>query len=156
MISLREAPGLPSPSKPTERGTWKHHLSKELFADSHDVVRSSTVRDRLVSVHEAYPQRLKFAFETWATKVLTCKTSDGRVQAYGVEAWQGANLNPVSAKFQGKGKGIERVRQWYAKNEVILSAGPFETPKLLMVRLGAVLVTQNIDRGSASAALRNR
>ncbi|KAG8937915.1 hypothetical protein FRC00_009440 [Tulasnella sp. 408] len=39
---------------------------------------------------------------------------------------------PVSKKFPGQGKGIERVRRWYAKKEVILSAAPFEAPRLLM------------------------
>ncbi|KAG9049594.1 hypothetical protein FS837_009794 [Tulasnella sp. UAMH 9824] len=92
----------------------------------------SSVRDRLMEVHNQNPRLLKFAFESWATKVLTCKTRDNKIKAYGVEALQGANLNPVSNKFPGKGKGIERVRRWYAKKEVILSAGPFETPKLLM------------------------
>lgn len=86
-----------------------------------------------MEVHNQNPRLLKFAFESWATKVLTCKTRDNKIKAYGVEALQGANLNPVSSKFPGKGKGIERVRRWYAKKEVILSAGPFETPKLLMV-----------------------
>ncbi|KAG8922341.1 hypothetical protein FRC00_007554, partial [Tulasnella sp. 408] len=107
----------------TQGGSWIT-LTKE--------ANGTRVRDRLMEVYNQNPRLLKFAFESWPTKVLTGKTRDNKIKAYGVEALQGANLNPVSSKLPGKGEGIDRVRRWYAKKEVILSACPFETPKLLM------------------------
>ncbi|KAG8926983.1 hypothetical protein FRC00_002411, partial [Tulasnella sp. 408] len=69
------------------------------------------LRDRLMEVHNQNPRLLKFAFESWATKVFTGKTRDNKIKASGVEALQGANFNPVSSKLPDKGKGIDRVEE---------------------------------------------
>ncbi|CAE7220181.1 unnamed protein product, partial [Rhizoctonia solani] len=62
----------------------------------------SSVRDHLADVRMRFPDRLIIQTETIATKILTCKTSDGLLQAYGVEAASGAYLLPAARQFAGK------------------------------------------------------
>lgn len=66
-----------------------------------------------------------------ATKILTCKSPDGSLKAYGVEAAAGTYLLPVARQFSGK--STLSLSNYTAKYEIIISAGTFQTPQLLMV-----------------------
>ncbi|KAG8714560.1 hypothetical protein FRC09_017494 [Ceratobasidium sp. 395] len=91
----------------------------------------SSVRNHLLDTRKSLPDRLQFATDTLATKVLTCADSSGKPRAYGVEAASGNALLPVAKRFTGK-RSLER-KQYLAKYEVVVSAGTFQTPQLLML-----------------------
>ncbi|KAI0031548.1 hypothetical protein K488DRAFT_51831 [Vararia minispora EC-137] len=100
---------------------------------SSDNVRSS-VRDRIIGVRSAVPQRLTLQLDTLATKVLLCQDANvTQPRAYGVEIAEGAGL-PVQAGFEGK--QTLQTKQVLVKREVIVSAGVFQTPQLLTAFLG--------------------
>ncbi|KAJ7871752.1 alcohol oxidase [Mycena leptocephala] len=91
----------------------------------------SSVRDRLVRVQEASQGKLQFAFDTLATKVLLCRTSSGESPvAYGVEISPRAAL-AVAGNFNGK-QNLE-TKTVTVRHEVIISAGVFQSPQLLML-----------------------
>ncbi|KAI5828533.1 hypothetical protein K523DRAFT_387842 [Schizophyllum commune Tattone D] len=91
-------------------------------------VRSS-VYNRLKEVQAAHPDRLHFAFDTLATKVVLCKGQDGtQPKAIGVEVARNAGL-PVQSNFHWKRH--LKTEKMYAKKEVIVAAGVFQTPQLL-------------------------
>jgi len=90
----------------------------------------SSVRDFIVDTQKKVPTRLSIITSAMVTKILTCDTTTG-VKAYGVQAALGANLLPVSRLF--KGKQTLPVSTYYAKYEVIVSAGVYQTPQLLKV-----------------------
>ncbi|CCO27569.1 hypothetical protein BN14_01552 [Rhizoctonia solani AG-1 IB] len=92
--------------------------------------RSST-RDHLVDVRTRFPDKLTIQTETMATRILICKSSDGSLQAYGVEAASGSYLLPVARQFAGK--RTLNLKTYTARYEVISSAGTFQTPQLLML-----------------------
>ncbi|QRW11628.1 GMC oxidoreductase [Ceratobasidium sp. AG-Ba] len=91
----------------------------------------SSVRDHLINTRAKLPQRLNFATDTMATKILTCEDSNGKVRAYGVQAATGEALLPVARRFAGK--TALPTKQYLAKYEVVVSTGTFQTPQLLML-----------------------
>ncbi|KAH7343271.1 hypothetical protein B0J17DRAFT_641682 [Rhizoctonia solani] len=91
----------------------------------------SSVRDHLADVRSRFPDKLTIQTETMATKILICKSSDGSLQAYGVEAASGSYLLPVARQFAGK-RTLD-LKTYTARYEVISSAGTFQTPQLLML-----------------------
>ncbi|KAJ3736683.1 hypothetical protein DFJ43DRAFT_1220846 [Lentinula guzmanii] len=100
------------------------------FTTDADHTRSS-VRDRLVNVNQSESNpSLQFALDTLATRILLCNSSSGTPTAYGVEIAPGAAL-PVASNFQGK--AILRTENITVKREVIISAGVFQSPQLLML-----------------------
>ncbi|KAJ7579825.1 hypothetical protein C8J56DRAFT_1058844 [Mycena floridula] len=90
----------------------------------------SSIHERLLEVSAAQPQLLKLSVDTLATKILLCQTQEGDVQAYGVEIAPGAAL-PVAANFKGRETLV--TKQVIVKREVIVSAGAFQSPQLLML-----------------------
>ncbi|KAL0577204.1 hypothetical protein V5O48_004802 [Marasmius crinis-equi] len=90
----------------------------------------SSVRDRLLDVERDHPGKLIFSLDTLVTKVLLCSDLHGKPSAYGVEYAPGAAL-PVASNFEGKSKLETRTIR--AKHEVIVSAGVFQSPQLLML-----------------------
>lgn len=97
-----------------------------------------TVSDHLVATMAKKPN-LKFMGETMATKILTCRTLTGKVQAYGVNTVKGAYL-AGSAYFKGKAKLTETPIK--AKYEVIIAGGTMQSPQLLMVGIRNALVKE--------------
>ncbi|KAJ7455758.1 hypothetical protein FB451DRAFT_1564794 [Mycena latifolia] len=91
----------------------------------------SSVRDYLASAKGTGDGNLRFAFDTLATKVVMCDPGAGRSPAtYGVEISRGAAL-AVASNFEGKTDlQTELVT---VQHEVIISAGVFQSPQLLML-----------------------
>ncbi|KAJ7472714.1 hypothetical protein FB451DRAFT_1250474 [Mycena latifolia] len=91
----------------------------------------TSVRDHLVSVNASSAGKLQFALDTLATKIVMCDSGTGGPSiAYGVEIAPGAAL-AVASNF--KGKGHLRTKLIAVRHEVIISAGVFQTPQLLML-----------------------
>ncbi|KAG6854497.1 hypothetical protein C0991_006099 [Blastosporella zonata] len=89
----------------------------------------SSVRGRLVAVQQAHPKQLHTSLDTLATKILLCDSGSGPT-AYGVQIAPGAAL-PVASNFNGK--ATLNLQNVTAKYEVIVSAGVFQSPQLLML-----------------------
>ncbi|KAI5896059.1 alcohol oxidase [Schizophyllum commune H4-8] len=93
-------------------------------------VRSS-VYNRLKDVQAAHPDRLHFAFDTLATKVVLCQAGNfTQPRAIGVEVARGAGLPVQSGFYRTEDLKTETI---YAKREVIVAAGVFQTPQLLLL-----------------------
>ncbi|KAJ6606245.1 hypothetical protein DFH09DRAFT_1353427 [Mycena vulgaris] len=91
-------------------------------------IRSSAY-NRLTAVHETNPN-LNITLNTLATRILLCQGRNDLPTAYGVEIAREAAL-PVAGNFKGKQSlTVQTVR---ARHEVIVSAGVFQSPQLLML-----------------------
>ncbi|ASG23131.1 GMC family oxidoreductase [Nitrospirillum viridazoti] len=92
-------------------------------------------RERLLEVAEKHPDRLHIELDALVTRVLFDESTPldgplgGEPRAIGVEYEKGEKL--YAASF-AQGTGGEK-RAVYAKHEVILSGGAFNTPQLLML-----------------------
>ncbi|KAF5371724.1 hypothetical protein D9758_003404 [Tetrapyrgos nigripes] len=91
----------------------------------------SSVRERLLDVEQS-SGRLTFSLDTLATKILMCNGTDGKPTAYGVEMAPGAGL-AVASNFNGKVDLDPILRNVTVRREVIVSAGVFQSPQLLML-----------------------
>ncbi|KAF7368742.1 Choline dehydrogenase [Mycena venus] len=98
------------------------------FTIDENHVRSS-VYNRLTAVHNS-TSTLNITLNTLVTRILLCQDSGGLPAAYGVEIAPDAAL-PVAGNFQGKQD--LKVRSVMARHEVIISAGVFQSPQLLML-----------------------
>jgi choline dehydrogenase-like flavoprotein len=83
-------------------------------------------RERVLDVATKYPARLKVELNALATLILFDKDQ----RATGVEYLQGANLYRAHASPSSNSGVLCRA---YARREVILSGGAFNTPQLLML-----------------------
>ncbi|KAJ7253476.1 hypothetical protein C8J57DRAFT_1237287 [Mycena rebaudengoi] len=89
----------------------------------------SSVRERLIAVQSSSGGKLRFSFDTLATKVLMCDPGKGAPpKAYGVEISPGAAL-AVASNFHGK--SALKTKIITARHEVVVSAGVFQSPQLL-------------------------
>jgi choline dehydrogenase len=90
----------------------------------------SSVKERLHQLQRDHPRKLTYALGTLATKVPLCQPH-GHSQtprAYGLQVALNASL-PVSDHFTGK---VELdFTENYARHEVIVSAGLFQSPQLV-------------------------
>ena len=82
-------------------------------------------RERLRDVQHRFPERLEIRLDTHATGI----AFDG-TRAVGVHCWRGKRLYRAFAK---PGSAVEEKSTVYARQEVIVSAGTFNTPQLLML-----------------------
>ncbi|KAJ7253490.1 hypothetical protein C8J57DRAFT_1722385 [Mycena rebaudengoi] len=93
----------------------------------------STVRERLIAVQSSSGRKLRFSFDTLATKVLMCNPGKGAPpKAYGIEISPGAAL-AVASNFHGK--SALKTKIITVRHEVVVSAGAFQSPQLLMACL---------------------
>ncbi|KAJ7447064.1 alcohol oxidase [Mycena galericulata] len=90
----------------------------------------SSIHDRLVDVKQSSQGKLNFALDTLATKIALCDSGSGSPIAYGVEIASGAAL-AVASNF--KGKSQLNTKLITVRYEVIVSAGVFQSPQLLML-----------------------
>ncbi|KAK7006238.1 choline dehydrogenase [Favolaschia claudopus] len=91
----------------------------------------SSIRDHLIEVKRKSAGKLQFSLDTLVTKILLCEGKDGGLPtAYGVEMAPGAAL-AVASNFAGK--QTLNTKTVTARYEVIVSAGVFQTPQLLML-----------------------
>jgi choline dehydrogenase len=89
----------------------------------------SSVHDRLVAVQKSSAEKLEFALDTLATRVLLCEPGTGGTPtAYGVEIARGAAL-AVASNFNGKLDLETEVIT--VRHEVIISAGVFQSPQIV-------------------------
>lgn len=86
-----------------------------------------TVRDYLIETRDLYPENLTIITNALVTKVIMSEGS-----AVGVEYLESGGVNYTANKLHDSSDS-DVVRSIYAKNEVILSGGTFNTPQLLML-----------------------
>lgn len=90
----------------------------------------ATVKERLLDVQLHHAQNLQFALNTLATQVLLCQVNNSSANptAYGLQVAPNAFL-PVSEEFTGK---VDlNFTEYYARHEVVVSAGVFQSPQLV-------------------------
>ena len=92
----------------------------------------STVRNRLDELAAKRTGKLTIKTNTLATKILLCQSRSGDITAYGLSTAPGAKL-PIAEGFVGR-EHLKEV-DIFAKREVIVSAGAFQSPQLVRFHL---------------------
>jgi choline dehydrogenase-like flavoprotein len=94
--------------------------------------RRFSLRERLLSVAQQLPQRLVLLSGVLATRLIF-KGEPGRPpQAVGVEVDAGLHLYEASP-LHARAAGSACTRQFFARREVVVAGGAFNTPQLLML-----------------------
>ena len=92
------------------------------------------VRELLLETQKAHPDNLVILTGVHATKILFSQEKDGDPPiARGVEVVEGQHLYQASPLYSGQATGSSSVTRYFAKNEVIICGGSFNTPQLLML-----------------------
>lgn len=106
------------------------HVS--LISIGTDGKRRCGLRDHLLKVRAEFPDRLKILNPAHATRIVFDKGANGIPRAIGVEVRIGPYLYAASPMHGGNGS--EPVtQQVFARREVIVCGGAFNTPQLLML-----------------------
>jgi choline dehydrogenase-like flavoprotein len=94
--------------------------------------RRSGLREWLLAVAEQHPDRLVILTGAHATRILFERQGDDPVpRAVGVEVVRGLHLYGASRLFRPG--TTSKPEQYFARNEIIVSGGSFNTPQLLML-----------------------
>ncbi len=105
----------------------------ETDAKSGRVGHRTGVREFLLETRNQYPERLVIATRTHVTRVLFDSLKEGEPpRAIGIEGARGDHLYEASPLRTEPRPPDERVR-YFARREVILCGGAFNTPQLLML-----------------------
>ncbi|KAI9334659.1 hypothetical protein DFJ73DRAFT_764063 [Zopfochytrium polystomum] len=112
----------------------------------------------LLATKAKYPNNLDIMMDTLVTKVLL----DDNNAAYGVQVAKGKSLYHASP-LSDKSSALPNLMEIYANREVVLSAGSYNTPQLLMLsgigpksQLSALNITTKIDLPGVGKNLQDR
>jgi choline dehydrogenase-like flavoprotein len=120
------------PNLDTPRATKNPTLS--FIPIGTDGSRRVGVREHLRATATRYPDRLVILTGTHATRVIFADRAEGETPlAIGVEVRYGAHLYDASPRYDAEEAENAPLRRFYASREIVLAAGTFNTPQLLML-----------------------
>ena len=98
-----------------------------------DGQRRISVRERLAAVQKKYPTRLVIKTQTFAKRVVFTEGRERVPRAVGVEVAQGLRLYEAARATPAPAAHDHDAGIFYAREEIVLAGGSFNTPQLLML-----------------------